>query len=937
MESLFRFAIARPANKVAADRPLTLARDSRFQRELTRARGHASPRGEVREVAQKFAATDRFVRAAMNLRLGIGYVTMAKEASDEMTPSDLKTAIERWFGMNLGALVASPDLQDDDERTADSLVAIKILSSEQRKADAVELANVIRQISLIRRLGDAELGSPEYWASERTRPLVLPTAIFPIPPDPQKSRGVLERGRPSRTDGEVHNLQAALNELMRLDVSAVVAEREAAPESRVPSPLLMRTGAIAALTAKTRATLEERGLDLTAIPLDRAVNAITADLLETSSTLIDTDRAVHRTQVGLVGRTPVTIKTDSPSTLPGPVLGSIPSSHGTVRPVGVADLLVVRQNLQRYEARDIAHVENVLKGESKRREHTRSVVTEQLTVSELERVREEERELDSTERFEMSRAANETISEDASMTTGITVSGSYGPTVEFEASAQGALEQARERSIATASNYSRDVTERSRKKITETVRELRSLRVVNTVAEKNEHAIENATGSEHVVGIYQWLEKVYEAQIFNYGLRALFDFIVPEPASFSIYAMQAGFADATQITRPRDFDITPGSITESNYPAMVRDWEVSGVQPPPEPFVTLTKTFRGGPDQRDKETLGMIVDSAELPIPDGYRAMTAVAVSEYGHWGASEDLGMTIHLNVGRRTFTWAAGAHGAAYSASLDAEVGTIATAIRTYRPSSFTTTVEISCQRTSRAMEKWRLETYAALLQGYQQMRSRYEEKLRALRAQAGVEIGGKNPALNREIERRELKKACIELLTAQHFDLFGAITSGADSLPQIDVGEAMLEGTYVRFFEHAFEWQNATYVFYPYFWGRRSTWIERNQYDDADPLFAAFLRAGAARVVVPVRPGFELAVDHFMQTGEIWQGAEPPPITGETYVPIVEEISEQVGAPGAEVAHGAPWRVAVPTSLVLLRAGRDLPRWRKDNTGNWIPDET
>jgi hypothetical protein len=36
----------------------------------------------------------------------------------------------------------------------------------------------------------------------------------------------------------------------------------------------------------------------------------------------------------------------------------------------------------------------------------------------------------------------------------------------------------------------------------------------------------------------------------------------------------------------------------------------------------------------------------------------------------------------------------------------------------------------------------------------------------------------------------------------------------LPQIDLFENEAEGPYVRFFEHAFEWEHMTWVTYPYF---------------------------------------------------------------------------------------------------------------------------
>jgi len=97
-----------------------------------------------------------------------------------------------------------------------------------------------------------------------------------------------------------------------------------------------------------------------------------------------------------------------PTPLP-PMDNRIPHSHGTIAPAGVADLLVVKQQLKRYEAMDIAHIENVLKGEAKVREHRRLRQTEELTFRETEITTSEERELESTDRYEMKRESEQTI------------------------------------------------------------------------------------------------------------------------------------------------------------------------------------------------------------------------------------------------------------------------------------------------------------------------------------------------------------------------------------------------------------------------------------------------------------------------------------------------------------------------------------------------
>ena len=98
-------------------------------------------------------------------------------------------------------------------------------------------------------------------------------------------------------------------------------------------------------------------------------------------------------------------------------------------------------------------------------------------------------------------------------------------------------------------------------------------------------------------------------------------------------------------------------------------------------------------------------------------------------------------------------------------------------------------------------------------------------------------------------------------------------------------------------AFEWVQMMHRFYPYYWGRKKNWAKVALLADDDPQFAEFMKAGAARVVVSVRPGFELAVAHFLETGQIWEGGDPPAITSPTYLNIIDEIKERTGAEGDE----------------------------------------
>jgi hypothetical protein len=133
----------------------------------------------------------------------------------------------------------------------------------------------------------------------------------------------------------------------------------------------------------------------------------------------------------------------------------------------------------------------------------------------------------------------------------------------------------------------------------------------------------------------------------------------------------------------------------------------------------------------------------------------------------------------------------------------------------------------------------------------------------------------------------------------------------------------GAMVAFFERAFEWENLMFTCYPYYWGRPQRWEEMVLTQDLDPQFEEFLKAGAVRVVVPARPGFEAALAHYQETGDVWMGEEIPDMYGDNYLSIIAEIKAANFAPGDEVCL-EQWEVTLPTTLVLLKADATLPEW-------------
>ena len=658
------------------------------------------------------------------------------------------------------------------------------------------------------------------------------------------------------------------------------------------------------------------------------------------------------------------------------------------QPVGVGDLLMVKQHLTRYEAGDIANIENILRGETRKKFTRHSLTMDNTVVTTTSKATETTNSLDVTERFELKTEAQNTIKEDIGINAGLNVSAKYG-TVEINANANVAYSLSKEQSTKTATDHAKDITSRAATKVTETVQRQETIRTIEKLEEGEDHSFDNAApGQTNVSGVYQWLNKVYEAQVFNYGSRLMFDLTIPEPAAFVLDALEANETNET-IAAPEPFvliyndvveeyvpvrhdnlgsdgllkpglrfrPVTPADLVEDPkepvyYGNYIGKYGAVGANAPPEPTTTVSKALTGNRD--DHEHLALVDD---LTIPQGYQASSIAVQGTFTFLsGDPIDGDEELWVFVGKQKFHCAGAGHQDTHFPLLPDpnnvvdEQGTIPIAVETQQARDFAITVDVLCNRTDAALTQWKLDTHAILQNAYAKLVGDYHDKLAAQKIQkAGTLPLGQNPAQNRIIERTELKKACIALLSgtdlyAAKFDDVTVNGTGGHAFPRPNVPSAPNpnivggdQAAFIRFFEQAFEWEHMMYLFYPYYWGRRDNWYVSALADNPDPLFAEFLKAGSARVVVPVRMKLEGDVRYFLMTGQIWGGGEMPGITDTDYLPITEEIKARDDAPGDETPQGSPWEVSLPTTLIRLRNDDTLPLWHKYQVAAhdvWVP---
>ncbi len=800
--------------------------------------------------------------------------------------AELREALQSLYGDVPDVIASGAPFRMRARQAADDLLAHTIGARRPPRVvqQALSDARLLALIADARTLSDASLRS----GLVTRRRVCLPSDVFVAWPanqpraDLHEARAEQVRKQQAELRDTVTRLQALdrasqeLAELLRRGVrgkeptpasaairpTAATAEVRAATPGARAEPMLApdlegppASLAAAELTPATRELLDERGLDPDQQGTPEVLYRIDLERQELAhATLLATPdpRVVTVGDGGTVAPLPPRIAPTTslapgnrPPDLPEPPSPSeptVPSGVGHVHAMAVADLMVTRQRLVGYEAGDIAHIENVLKGELKERMHRSSLLREEETVSESERIEEGTQDLSTNERFELQREAEQVLSTESQFETSASIGGSLGP-FSGEASVRFARSTSREDASRSATSFAREIASRSVTRLQQRVLERRSVRVVSETEETNTHRFDNQGGADHVVGVYRWVDAVYEAQVVNYGRRLLLEAIVPEPSAFWHHARATSPLEGLDLHKPvppgfsaldsdETLPLSPGLLTETNYLYFAGRYGVKDTQPPPARFCTAATTLEQS--FSDAAERAHTKASDVLAVPDGYLARW---VWVNGNTVFFTNPNSQVHVYVGR---------HRVAGSCPLDGESGTIPIAVAGLYVGGYAYNIEVLCERSPQLFAKWQADTYAAIMAAYDEQQAVYDRELEQRRA-AADQSRTSNPEGNRLIIERELRRGAIGILSGQQFEDFDAMRRDVQphGFPEVCFSEAEAESTFISFFEEAFDWRNMSFRFYPYQWARKDEWPLLATIEDSDPLFGSFLKSG--------RPGY------------------------------------------------------------------------------------
>jgi hypothetical protein len=122
----------------------------------------------------------------------------------------------------------------------------------------------------------------------------------------------------------------------------------------------------------------------------------------------------------------------------------------------------------------------------------------------------------------------------------------------------------------------------------------------------------------------------------------------------------------------------------------------------------------------------------------------------------------------------------------------------------------------------------------------------------------------------------------------------------------------GDYIHFVHSALDWDNMLVSLYPHFWDANSEAQGKPFLTHPDTEHREFLRAGAAQVVLPIRPGYEEKILSLLEYGEVGEIEQEHP-----FRKVVDQVKEE-----HEVRKAGPlvldeWEECTPTGALDLDA--------------------
>jgi hypothetical protein len=605
-----------------------------------------------------------------------------------------------------------------------------------------------------------------------------------------------------------------------------------------------------------------------------------------------------------------------------------PSGYG-IKQLGISEYRKVVSTISRYVPAEVAKIENVMASEYREMATVKELTKEISDFEATENSNETQIESISTDRFQMQNEIAQMFANEN--TSKFDTKASYGAdSTKLEISYGTSTKDSKNESNRQAVTNAKEITNKAVEKIFTKVRKERTVKVTEKFTESNKHGFDNRGNANHVSGVYRHINAVYRNQIYNYGRRVMYEFAIPEPALFHILAVKYESFDEflksnPAPTNPQDLIENYTQLNKDNYLAFEKIFGLSLEKFPDNQVKTK-------PFSMPSQPAGSFSTPFEIEVPDGFIPSTylltsikpGIAVHSYSNNPPAFDEFLEISLNdLILYYYNWGL-EKGYPGNPNKSGRLGLLPNSeklivkIKGFDIYSYNLNLEITFAPSQDIITKWKIDQFEKIINKYSQKLNEYKDKIEEF-----ISNSNNSKEIDKDyIQHICLRKQCISYLISDESqnshrkmgqDMF--VEKSRDSIKalKINMNHKLNEYTaFARFLEQAFEWNIMSYSYYPFYWADINEWERMYKINDVDDDFNKFLKAGMARVIVSVRPGFEKAVMQYMLTGKIWEGGEMPTYGSSLFLSIAAEINEN---PEYKIKH--TWETILPTNLIALQS--------------------
>lgn len=506
-----------------------------------------------------------------------------------------------------------------------------------------------------------------------------------------------------------------------------------------------------------------------------------------------------------------------------------------------------------------------------------------------------------TENTELTQSTNSQVQHSNQFNVNATVSGSYAFVTASVSTSYG-MQDSTTQAIAASSKHAKETTQKASSRVKQEHKTTISTTTVTGSAETTTRTLENPSPTDPMRIDYFSMMRKWRVRLYRYGLRMTYDIAIPEPGATlrDLFAQMDRLNQA--IATPFTFGLRPDEVSRDNYLQLAAD---NGASVPPPPL-DAQSTRLGGQVQG----LGALGDDEswhffEVPVdvPDGFEVSHVTLDAMIGNVGNDPTRNFIV-FGYGQPP---GLGSSQGSFVVDLTAAVGFLANATGSQKIVYFLQNVDAAAVTfvmmyapTPESMAQWQMTAWQALhdakRDAYYAQQQQYAQELEQLTAKLNVDT----LTLRRE-ENDEIMKGVLKWLLGTGFEFMPAdvqavfSAAGGDLVHgvtftgnDLGVSPSMWTTMYqyeemVKFVNEAIEWESVLYFLYSYFWDVPVSWEFIRQIEHPDSTRQAFLRSGSARVVLPVRKGYEQAWLSFVELGDFGQQLPPD----HPYMTIAQEI--------------------------------------------------